>query len=111
LKVLFEKQGNDLVTLGVGPDGHIASLFPPVTKEALDSNRIVLHTTTSQFAVFDRITVTIPILKKSKAHAFFLKGKDKVEMWKKMISEWFNPERWPAHEVLATKNSTVICTQ
>jgi len=111
LKILFasSKTGHaDFVTLGLGPDGHIASLFPPVAKEGFNEDISVIHTTTTKFAVFDRITVSIGILKKAKEHVFFMKGKDKLEVWNQMVSEPNNPERWPAQEVLAKKHTTLI---
>lgn len=70
----------------------------------------MLHTTTTQFAVFDRITVTTGTLKSAKAAVFFLKGKDKLDVWEKMISEPNMRERWPAQEVLAAGKTTLIVT-
>ncbi len=119
--MLIAKDGPDIVTVGLGPDGHIASLFPPVSADCFDESHSgnffnaihlfsVIHTTTTKFAVFDRITVTIGILKSAKFAVFFMKGKDKLDVWNQMISEPDKRERWPAQEVLKTGNVTLIAS-
>ena len=79
----------------LGPDGHIASLFPPVPEALLGdgggSDAVVAHTTTGasrgpamivdaaaqlvpdRFAVFDRITLTMTAILRASAHVFLLK--------------------------------------
>lgn len=78
----------DLIILGMGPDGHIASLFPPVVEEAFAQDKLAVHTTTKQFAVFDRISVTFTFLlnqNKDCKFVFFMSGKDKKQLWDQMV--------------------------
>jgi len=72
----------DLVVLGIGEDGHIASLFPhdPALHEKI---RLVAHTTTDVFAVKDRLTITLPLILSSKKILVLLKGAEK----KKVLDE------------------------
>ncbi len=98
----------DILTLGLGPDGHIASIFPQVPKETLEATNLVLHTTTTKFAVFDRITINLRTIVEARNQVFFMKGKDKLVVWGEMLAEKSNPERWPAHPVLAAGNCALV---
>jgi 6-phosphogluconolactonase len=99
LEQLFAEHGGpDLLTLGLGPDGHIASLFPPV--QQADKDATCIHTTTERFAVFDRITITLPIIARATNSVFFFKGEEKLAVWDDMMRSFADqqdPSRWPAH--------------
>ena len=95
----------DVITLGLGEDGHIASLFPGDVEALTEEQKHVLHTTTDKFAVRDRITVTAPVLVSSLKQFFFLKGESKKKIFAKVISENVDPMEYPAHTVLDTGKS------
>jgi 6-phosphogluconolactonase len=108
LKDLLGKGAPDLVTLGIGEDGHIASLFPPVPKEAFEPTIHALATHTDKFPVADRITVTIPVLTQATLPMFFLKGRLKRRVWTEMLKSDVSPQEWPAHSLLATGRSVIV---
>ena len=68
-----------LVWLGMGADGHIASLFPNTDPQVEDTARIRRLTPDPlpPEAPFDRITLTIPALLDSDALMFVIRGDDK----------------------------------
>lgn len=69
----------DLAWLGMGADGHIASLFPN-TDPRVDEPRRVLRLTPDPLppeAPFDRISLTIPALLASDELVFVIRGADK----------------------------------
>lgn len=104
LESLFKKSPPDIVTLGMGDDGHIASLFPPLTDEAFGPGTVI-HTTTDKFAVRDRISVTIPTLRQARQSVFFLKGLGKRKVWEEMVASNEDERRWPGK---ATGMATII---
>ena len=104
---LFKKQPPDLMILGMGNDGHITSLFPPVTEEAF-GEIFALHTTTDTFAVHDRISASPLVIMAAQAHLLLLKGKEKNKVFEECIKAEMNPVRWPLHIALATKRVTVV---
>jgi len=108
LSTLFRRGTPDIVTLGMGDDGHIASLFPPVTGDAFLPGKSAIHTTTDRFAIHDRISVTLPILQSAKVPVFLIKGADKRIVWDEMIAAKENPRRWPAQLVLEEGRATAV---
>jgi len=72
----------DLIILGAGPDGHIASLFPYT--QHLYSSGNVAHTQTDRFAVRDRVTMTLSPIKGARNILLLLKGANKQGVFEMM---------------------------
>lgn len=108
LKKILQHGSPDILVLGMGEDGHIASLFPPVADEAF-GNHLVIHTQTDTFAIRDRISITMQVLRQADACVFLLKGNKKKHVWEKMLASSEDEKRWPAKAVL--KENTVVVGQ
>ncbi len=68
----------DLIMLGMGPDGHTASLFPG--SDALNENRrLVVANWVEKFNTF-RITFTYRLINNASEVMFLVTGKDKTDM-------------------------------
>ncbi|WP_100260480.1 6-phosphogluconolactonase [Qipengyuania seohaensis] len=102
LRALFEPAGAEVVTLtimeavphfdlawlGMGADGHIASLFPN-TDPQLDEERRIIRLTPDPLppeAPFDRISLTLPALLDSAQIAFVIRGSDKRTVFDDAVS-------------------------
>lgn len=67
----------DVLMLGVGPDGHVASLFPG--HEALDADdTIAVAVHDSPKPPPDRVSLTFPTLNRAKAVWFLVSGEEKA---------------------------------
>jgi 6-phosphogluconolactonase len=67
----------DILMLGVGPDGHVASLFPE--KPALyEDHRTVVAVRGSPKPPPTRISLTMPVLKHAREVWFVVAGEDKA---------------------------------
>jgi 6-phosphogluconolactonase len=96
----------DLMVLGIGQDGHIASLFP--FSDALSMEKhLVAHTQTETFAVHDRLTLTLPIILKSKKILVLLNGMEKHQVLEKMKKEETTIENFPAKALFQHPNVLV----
>ena len=117
---LLESKGNelksaDIVTLGMGNDGHIASLFPPLSDEDLPNNTPnyqILHRQTEVFDVKERITVNLKLIQNATQKILFLKGNDKKQVWDKMKEDKSDDrlKRWPSLHVLSNSHSVFYFT-
>jgi 6-phosphogluconolactonase len=89
----------DMVLLGIGPDGHTASLFPH--NRALDSAPGTLVV-----AVFDapkppplRISLTAEALNRSAETIFLVTGADKAPAFEAIIAPTGDPHTYPARRI------------
>ena len=67
----------DITFLGVGPDGHIASLFPDHT-QVHETERVVVAETDSPKPPPERLSLTLPVLNSSDRIWLVLAGSDKA---------------------------------
>lgn len=80
----------DLVLLGMGDDGHTASIFPgsAICEKALDPNdRAAVMLSEKPEAGYFRITQTLSQLLQSSQIALLLKGQDKLELLQKILEQ------------------------
>lgn len=108
LKKLWKNFLPDIVVLGMGTDGHIASLFPPLTQNLMDDTQLVAHTTTDRFEVPSRITLTLNPLLAAQTHVLLLRGEEKKKTWTEMLRSPGGEERWPAKAVLTQEHVYVV---
>jgi 6-phosphogluconolactonase len=84
----------DLILLGLGEDGHTASLFPETS--ALDvTNRWVVANPVLKLET-TRLTLTIPVVNAAKAVTFLVAGRGKAEALKKILERDADPREYPA---------------
>jgi 6-phosphogluconolactonase len=84
----------DLVLLGMGDDGHTASLFPG-TAALSERRRLVVSNHVPKFDA-DRITLTAPVINKAECVVFLVQGADKAAALKAVLEDAFEPGRLPA---------------
>jgi len=79
----------DLILLGMGPDGHTASLFPD--SPALDEqSRLVVANWVAKFNTY-RITFTFPVLNRAAEVMFMASGADKADMLRQVLEGTSTP--------------------
>ncbi len=87
---------HDLVILGMGPDGHTASLFPG--SPALDETARNVIPATGPKPPPQRITMTFPLLNAARKACFLIKGADKLPLVEQIVA---GDESFPAGRVKA----------
>ncbi len=84
----------DLILLGLGPDGHTASLFPH-TEGLNEMARIAIANHVPQKDTW-RMTLTWPVITAAREVAFLIEGKDKAAMVRTVWTGAYDPETYPA---------------
>jgi 6-phosphogluconolactonase len=74
----------DLILLGIGEDGHTASLFPG-SKALSECNHLTAPVVLDEMR-HDRITVTLPVINHAEHVIFFVRGKNKAPVLKKILT-------------------------
>ncbi|NIM02804.1 6-phosphogluconolactonase [bacterium] len=75
----------DLVMLGIGEDGHIASLFPR-TSSLRESGPLVVAVSLNRVKN-KRISITLPVINNAKNIIFLVSGYDKAQVIKEILEE------------------------
>ena len=73
----------DVVLLGLGDDGHTASLFP--SSPALDERSRLVVAAPSPVGIRQRITMTLPLLNQARVVLFLVTGAKKAAMVRKVL--------------------------
>ena len=87
----------DLIVLGIGPDGHTASLFPG--EPELDERRRKVIATKHQHAWVRRVTLTLPVLNAAREAVMLAAGAEKA----KAVAEILGGGTGPAARVLGAR--------
>jgi 6-phosphogluconolactonase len=105
LKEFFEPRGLleggfprfDLIFLGMGPDGHTASLFPNSTG-LNERTRWVVANWVDKFQT-DRITMTFPVLNAASEVIVFVAGPEKASLLAEVLDPGAAGTKYPVQEV------------
>lgn len=100
-----ERPRFDLVLLGLGPDGHTASLFPG-TEALHDTERLVAASWVAKLNSY-RITLTPPVLNDAAMAVFLVSGASKAAPLHEVLDGIRQPDLYPAQLIAPTHGSLV----
>ena len=87
----------DLILLGMGDDGHTASLFP-FTEALSEIEEIAVSNFVENLKTM-RYTLTFPVINNAANVIFLIKGADKAETLKEVLEGEFQPLKFPSQNV------------
>jgi 6-phosphogluconolactonase len=96
----------DLLLLGVGPDGHIASLFPGSPQLGIEDRRATSGPAGLEPWV-DRVTLTLPTLRAAAEIVFLVTGQGKADAVRRAFRGEITPQI-PASLVLLTSSPVKV---
>jgi 6-phosphogluconolactonase len=84
----------DLILLGLGADGHAASLFPETPALEVSDRWVVANPVPRLDTT--RITLTVPVINAARAVTFLVEGEDKAEAVRDILEGDADPRAYPA---------------
>jgi 6-phosphogluconolactonase len=84
----------DLILLGMGPDGHTASLFPD-SSAVREKQRLIVANWVEKFKT-DRITFTAPLINRAEVVMFLIAGADKASALREVLEGTEPPHLYPS---------------
>lgn len=90
----------DLILLGMGDDGHTASLFPH-TKALQETKKWVVANFVQKLDTW-RITLTVPVINNAQTIAFIVTGENKAERLNEVINGDYQPDTLPSQLIQPT---------
>ena len=95
----------DLILLGMGPDGHTASLFPETSALQAKSRLVVANWVEKLKA--SRITFTLPVLNAARCVAFLVSGADKAAVLHEVLEGDGPAEKYPSKLVRPSEGKLI----
>jgi len=95
----------DLILLGLGPDGHTASLFPE--SAALQENSRLVAANWVEKLQTSRITFTLPLLNAARVVLFLVSGTDKAAILHEVLECKGRDEKYPARLVRPSEGKLI----
>jgi 6-phosphogluconolactonase len=110
IKKFFELQPGqfprfDLILLGMGPDGHTASLFPG-TNGLQEKSRLVVANWVEKLKTH-RLTFTLPVINAARCVSFLVSGTDKATVLRSVLEENVAGDPYPAKLVQPTDGKLI----
>lgn len=96
----------DLVFLGLGADGHTASLFPGTTALHAGANEIAVENYVEKLKTY-RLTLTAATINQAQTIVFLIGGADKAATLKAVLQGAYQPDLYPS-QLIQPVNGTLI---
>ncbi|NJN82936.1 MAG: hypothetical protein HC802_12085, partial [Caldilineaceae bacterium] len=87
----------DMILLGMGADGHTASLFPGSDALAEEQRLVIASRATT--APEERLTFTFPLINAARRVLFLVSGVEKAHSLSDVLTGPHQPDRWPSQGV------------
>lgn len=101
-------KGFDIHLLGMGHEGHINTLFPH-TDAVRETQRLVIAVTDSPKPPAERVTLTLPAVRRAEQVWLLVSGEDKAQAAKAIVDR-ANFEEWPAAGAEGTADTLLYLT-